>query len=293
MKKVIVAVFLLMCTFLLYINFNKNVMHLKNENSKAKISSKVSAKDTKSNNNSGSTIYSIKGKSDNITGKNLILMNESRESDRAMAVKYPDRVFINGNTMKKQVALTFDDGIDPVITSDILKILKDNDVRASFFVVGKTVLKNSDIVKKAYIDGNLILNHSYNHIELPKAKDQVIRDEIVKTENAIYSVIGKTPDIIRPPYGEINDNLIKIETELGYKASVLWSTDTLDWSQKEPGNIVNNVIDNVRPGEIILMHANEDKSATVAALPVIIKKLKAMGYEIVTLDKILNVQPYK
>lgn len=293
MRKVILVLFVLMCTFLLYINFNKNVMHLKNENSKAKISSKVSAKDTKSSNNSGSIIYSIKGKSDNITGKNLTLMNESRESDRAMAVKYPDRVFINGNTMRKQVALTFDDGIDPIITSDILKILKDNDVRASFFVVGKTVLKNSDIVKKAYNDGNLILNHSYNHIELPKAKDQVIKDEIVKTEDAIYSIIGKKPDIIRPPYGEINDNLIKIETDLGYKASVLWSTDTLDWSQKEPGNIVNNVIDNVRPGEIILMHANEDKAATVAALPVIIKKLKAMGYEIVTLDKILNVQPYK
>ncbi|QAT40881.1 polysaccharide deacetylase family protein [Clostridium sp. JN-9] len=293
MKKIIVALFALLCTFLLYINLNKNVTHIKNEDSKAKVSSKVSVKYTKSSSNSSSTIYSIKGKSDNITGKNLTLMNESRESNKAMAVKYPGKVFINGNTMKKQVALTFDDGIDPVITPDILKILKENNVKASFFVIGSTVIKNSSIVKKAYNDGNLILNHSYSHIELTKAKDQVIKDEIVKTEDAIYSVIGEKPDIIRPPYGEIDDNLIKIETELGYKASVLWSTDTLDWSQKEPDNIVNNVIDNVRPGEIILMHTNEDKSATVAALPIIIKKLKAMGYEIVTLDKILNVQPYR
>jgi peptidoglycan/xylan/chitin deacetylase (PgdA/CDA1 family) len=266
-------------------------MYSRNQNSKIKDGETVSAKSAKGKNNT--TVYSIKGKSVNITGKNLILMNESRESDRAMAVKYPNMVFINGNTVRKQAALTFDDGIDPKITPDILKILKDNNVKASFFVVGKTVLKNSDIVKKAYYDGNLILNHSYNHIELPKAKDQVIKEEITKTEDAIYSVIGKRPDIIRPPYGEINDNLVKIETELGYKAAVLWSTDTLDWSQKEPDSIVNNVIDNVRPGEIILMHANEDKGATVKALPIIIKKLKSMGYEIVTLDRILNIQPYK
>ncbi|MDF2884156.1 MAG: putative polysaccharide deacetylase [Clostridiaceae bacterium] len=291
MRRVIIVFLILMCTILLYINFNKNVMYSRNQNSKIKDGETVSAKSAKGKNNT--TVYSIKGKSVNITGKNLILMNESRESDRAMAVKYPNMVFINGNTVRKQAALTFDDGIDPKITPDILKILKDNNVKASFFVVGKTVLKNSDIVKKAYYDGNLILNHSYNHIELPKAKDQVIKEEITKTEDAIYSVIGKRPDIIRPPYGEINDNLVKIETELGYKAAVLWSTDTLDWSQKEPDSIVNNVIDNVRPGEIILMHANEDKGATVKALPIIIKKLKSMGYEIVTLDRILNIQPYK
>ena len=186
MKKIIIVLFVLMCTFLLYINFNKNVTHLKNENSKANVGGNVSVKYTKSNNNSGSTIYSIKGKSDNITGKDLTLMNESREGNRDMAVKYPDKVFINGNTMKKQVALTFDDGIDPVITPDILKILKENNVKASFFVIGSTVIKNSSIVKKAYNDGNLILNHSYSHIELTKAKDQVIKDEIVKTDDAKY-----------------------------------------------------------------------------------------------------------
>lgn len=289
MKKAIIVFIILMCTFLLYISFSKNVMYSKSESSKIKMSQSAIEKKAKTN----FIVYDIKGKSVNITGESLKLMNASRESDRQMAIRYPTSVFINGINSSKQVALTFDDGMDSEITPKILKILKDNGVKGSFFVIGNTVLKHGDIIKEAYENGNLILNHSYNHIELPKAKDQVIKEEIMKTEDAIYSVIGKRPDIIRPPYGEIDDNLVKIETELGYKAGVLWSTDTLDWSQKDPGNIVKNVIDNVRPGEIILMHANEDKSATVTALPIIIKKLKSLGYEIVTLDKLLNIEPYK
>lgn len=98
--------------------------------------------------------------------------------------------------------------------------------------------------------------------------------------------------MIRPPFGTVNENIIQ-EAEKNNVVIILWSIDTLDWSQKESANIAQNVLGNVRPGDIILMHSDEDKQATAEALPTIIKGLQEKGYDIVGLDELLQLNAYK
>jgi peptidoglycan/xylan/chitin deacetylase (PgdA/CDA1 family) len=210
----------------------------------------------------------------------------------SLAKKYPSDLFINGQGEKKVVALTFDDGPDPVNTPKILKILRDNNVHATFFCIGKQIEGSKSVIEQAYNDGDVIGSHSWSHKDFTTISTAAINDEVILTENKIYKIIGIKPALIRPPYGSTNDTVENTLTALNYK-SILWSIDTLDWEQREPSNILSNVIDNVRPGEIILMHCDGDKKATTEALPNIIIKLKEMGYNFVTVDKLLNCTAYK
>lgn len=209
-----------------------------------------------------------------------------------LAKKNKNSVFINGFAEKKQVALTFDDGPDGVITPKILDVLKEKNVKASFFFIGKSVSLFPEVVKRAYKDGNLVLNHSLTHADLSNKNAKDIQGEIKGTEDKIFSLINKRPAIIRPPYGALTQNSIDEIEKTNYKM-VIWSIDTLDWSQKESSNITNNVLNNVRNGDIILMHSNGDKKATLEALPAIIEGLEKKGYKIVTLDELLNITPYQ
>ncbi|HEY8804097.1 MAG TPA: polysaccharide deacetylase family protein, partial [Clostridium sp.] len=148
------------------------------------------------------------------------------------------------------------------------------------------------IIKQAYADGDVIANHSWSHKDFTTINAAEINNEVTLTENEINKVIGKRSALIRPPYGDINDAVQNTLTALNYK-SIIWSIDTLDWEQREVDNIVKNVVNNVRPGDIILMHCNEDKKVTTEALPQIISKLKEMGYSFVTVDKLLDLSAYK
>lgn len=237
-------------------------------------------------------VYDILGKSNKLGPKTWKNMQDWRTSIVQVAKANPDMVFINGQPEEKICALTFDDGPDDVIMPKILDVLKKNNVNASFFLIGNKVKRLSSVVKAASDDGNLVLSHSYSHPELSKLTKEDIKKQIELTENSIYEVTGKRPKIIRPPYGDLNDTVISAAKDEGYKM-VIWSIDTLDWSQKEKSNIIKNVEDNIRPGEIILMHCDGDKEATLAALPQIIKDLKGKGYKFVTLDKLLKIDAYK
>ncbi|MDN3019731.1 DUF4309 domain-containing protein [Paenibacillus sp. BSR1-1] len=205
--------------------------------------------------------------------------------------KGQENVYINGPNVKR-VALTFDDGPDASITSAIIDILDKYKVTGNFFFVGSNVEKHPDIVKKAYEKGNLILNHSYSHVDLTRLNNQEIQSQLEKTDDAIAAIIGHRPEILRPPYGETNNQVAAIARQEGYSV-VIWSIDTLDWSQKEASNIVKNVVDNVRNGEIILMHSTPEQTETKKALPIIIKELQKRNFEIVGLDKLLNVKAYQ
>ncbi|WP_223592039.1 polysaccharide deacetylase family protein [Neobacillus bataviensis] len=205
--------------------------------------------------------------------------------------KGQENVYINGPNVKR-VALTFDDGPDASITSAIIDILDKYKVTGNFFFVGSNVEKYPDVVKKAYDKGNIILNHSYNHVDLTKLNNQEIQSQLEKTDDAIAAIIGHRPAILRPPYGETNDQVADIAQKEGYSI-VIWSIDTLDWSQKEASNIVKNVVDNVRNGEIILMHSTPEQTETKKALPIIIEELQKKNFEIVGLDKLLNVKAYQ
>jgi peptidoglycan-N-acetylglucosamine deacetylase len=209
-----------------------------------------------------------------------------------LAKKYPSDLYINGQDQDKIVALTFDDGPDPVNTPKIIKVLRDNNIQGTFFCIGRQIEACKSIIKQAYADGDVIASHSWSHKDFTSISVASINNEVVLTENEINKVIGKKPALIRPPYGAINDVTLTSLNSLNYK-SILWSIDTLDWEQREVGNIVKNVVENVRPGEIILMHCDGDKQVTTEALPQIILKLKKMGYSFVTLDRLLSIPAYK
>ena len=237
-------------------------------------------------------IYNILGNAQRPTIYPNTAMKQWRAAVVTLASSYRDSLYINGTPEKKNVALTFDDGPDGVNTPKILKILKDNQVRATFFCIGTSLEKNKAVILNAFNDGNVIASHCWSHKDLTTLNKDSITVELSKTEQQIYNIIGKKPALIRPPYGAINSAVQDILVADGYK-SVLWSIDTLDWSQRESSNIVNNVVNNVRPGEIILMHCDGDKAATTEALPIIIQKLKLQGYNFVTIDEMAESPAYK
>jgi polysaccharide deacetylase family sporulation protein PdaB len=201
-------------------------------------------------------------------------------------------VFIHGFKNQKKVALTFDDGPDSQLTPKLLDILKKYDVKASFFVIGNRVDNSPGVLKRIAEEGHLVLNHSYTHPEFKKLDNNAIKKEILDNEEKIYSTIGLRPAIVRPPYGSVDQRVANLIKDLGYKTA-LWSIDTLDWQNRNKDKIISNVMSSVKTEDIILMHMNEDKTATLDAVPELIEKLKKSGYGFVTLDEMLEVNAYK
>ncbi len=234
----------------------------------------------------------ILGEWKNLTKKQQASMKKWRDEIVDLAGKNEGKLYINGPAERKQVALTFDDGPDGMVTPEILDILKAKEVNASFFYIGNSVKKHPDVEKRVYNEGNLVLNHSMCHPDFHNLAPDKMMKEITDTEDAIYSITGKRPALVRPPYGSVSKEELELLNSSGCKA-VIWSSDTLDWSQKDSTSITGNVLDNVRNGDIILMHSNGDKKATAEALPGMIDGLKAKGYTIVTLDKLLGIDAYK
>lgn len=234
----------------------------------------------------------ILGVSDKLSQSQQDSMNKWRESIIEVSRNNSDSLYIDGRSTEKLVALTFDDGPDSKVTPKILNILRENNIKASFFFIGERVEVYPGVVKQTFDEGNLVLSHSYTHPQFTKISESEIKKEITSTENAISKAINKKPAIIRPPYGDINDFAISICNAMQYKI-VIWSIDSLDWAGDSEDNIVKNVVDNIRPGDIILMHSNEDKAKDVNVLPIIIAQLKEKGYRFATLDEMLKIKAYK
>ncbi len=235
-------------------------------------------------------ILEIKGRSKHLDPDAWENMQKWRRDIAEFKKKY-GHIYLNGPN-RKMVSLTFDDGPDERVTPAIIDILEQYQVKANFFFLGSEVIKHPEVVQKAYLNGNLILSHSYHHVDLTQLGEADIKDELEKAGKAIQSVIGKEPVIFRPPYGETNGKLAGIAEEEGL-AIVLWSIDTLDWSQKEAENILKNVEDHVRNGDIILMHSDFEKTETQKALPLIIDTLQDKNIEIVDLETLLQIKAYQ
>lgn len=196
----------------------------------------------------------------------------------------------NLETSTKNVAITFDDGPEPRYTEMVLDILKEKDVKATFFLVGNKIKQNPKITKRIFKEGHCVANHTYTHIDLKKTASIKIYNEIQQTEQLIVSICGKSKKIFRPPWGHISD-LEKNDLEnLGYTI-VLWDINSYDFIPNiEASSIYNNVMGNIAANKIILFHDADYKGKvkqhnTIIALPLIIDSLKALGYNLVTIDK--------
>ncbi|SNX55117.1 polysaccharide deacetylase family protein [Thermoanaerobacterium sp. RBIITD] len=198
---------------------------------------------------------------------------------------FNNNVFSLNRKAGKIVALTFDDGPSKEFTKKYVDILKNLNVKATFFVVGRMAEKNPDLLKYIVDNGEEIGLHSYSHSYMPKMTPQQMVDELYKTQAIVVNATGIKPNLFRPPYGAFNNTLLKISNALGLHV-VLWSVDPDDWKRPGTLNIVNRIVSKAGPGSVILMH--EGKPETFAALPQIIEKLKSEGYGFATISDLMN-----
>ena len=183
---------------------------------------------------------------------------------------------------QKVVALTFDDGPNPATTNQALDTLSKYGIKATFFVLGKNISGNEEILKRMKADGHVIGNHSWSHPVLSKLSLDEAKKQITDTEDAITKVLGSSSKLMRPPYGAITDD-IRNSLDLNF---IMWDVDSLDWKSKNEAAILTEIQRQARNGSIILMH--DIHAETVNALPKIIDYLKEQGYHFVTVPEMLN-----
>ncbi len=193
---------------------------------------------------------------------------------------------VNKYNEKKLLVLTFDDGPSKY-TSKLLKVLKDEDVKATFFVLGENIAGKEDVLLQEKNDGHLIGIHSYKHVFFTKISKEKIIEQITTTKNMIYDITDFSPTYIRVPYGIINDNVKSILKEENLE-NILWNVDSLDWSYKDTQKTVKHIINTTNGNDIILMHDIYDTS--VEAAKQIIKYYKENGYTFVTIAEFYRVK---
>ena len=193
---------------------------------------------------------------------------------------------VNKYNEKKLLVLTFDDGPSKY-TTKLLKVLKDEDVKATFFVLGENIAGKEDVLLQEKNDGHLIGIHSYKHVFFTKISKEKIIEQITTTKNMIYDITDFSPTYIRVPYGIINDNVKSILKEENLE-NILWNVDSLDWSYKDTQKTVKHIINTTNGNDIILMHDIYDTS--VEAAKQIIKYYKENGYTFVTIAEFYRVK---
>lgn len=186
---------------------------------------------------------------------------------------------------KKYVALTFDDG-PSLYTPRVLAILKEKNVHATFFVIGRQIERGSKTLLQSRQMGNQIANHTLKHRYFPTKSTELLKKDVTKTRLILKRYTGVDTTYVRLPYGATNKRINKALKQMGMK-KIFWTHDTRDWARPGVKRVVHNAITNVRNGSIILMHdGGGTREQTLKALPLIIDRLKAQGYTFVTVEQL-------
>lgn len=188
------------------------------------------------------------------------------------------------NADEKRIALTFDDGPTPEVTTRILKALSASNGQATFFVVGNRVESNPDIVRAVRDQGSEVANHSYSHADLTKLAKADLDAQIGYADTAIANAIGTTPTLLRPPYGAYDKDVVGAAG----KPIILWSIDTLDWKTRDADQTFEAVLSNAQDGDIVLMH--DLYESTAAAAERIIPALAEKGFRMVTVSELMKAK---
>lgn len=215
--------------------------------------------------------------------------------DKALAPfvnEFPDTFFYKGQPGGLRVAITFDDGPGCPETNEMLDVLREHNVPGTFFLLGRNIPGNSDVVQRIVSEGHIVANHTTNHIDLRTLTDSQICAEMLTTENEIFEITCLRTALMRPPYGFVNSDVIEQLREMCYKI-IKWSVDSNDWRDMDVDAVLINTIPNIRDGSIILMHDNLKGSVAKEVLPEIIHSLRSQGYSFVTVDELLGVDAYK
>ena len=188
---------------------------------------------------------------------------------------------------KKLIAFTFDDGPSETNTNYLLDNLDKYDAKVTFFVLGSRVNSNKETIKRAYLEGNDIGSHTYNHRNLNLLSDVALMDEVKKTNEAIKEVIGTSPTLLRPPYGNLTDH----GKELANMSIILWNIDPLDWKYKDKNRVANEIIEHAHDGAIVLVHDIYKSSVEGALLAM--EELQKQGYAFVTINEMAQLRGIK
>lgn len=185
---------------------------------------------------------------------------------------------------RRVVALTFDDGPDPVRTPALLDVLAEANAPATFFLLGDAVEMHPDVVARMASEGHELGNHTYCHRYLPLARSRSVERELAKTDRAIADATGHVPKVARPPWGGRSPWTVRAFARLA-KRLVLWDVNSYDWKGRPAAQVVERVLERTRPGSIILMHeARDGGEETIEAVRQLIPALRARGYQLVTVS---------
>ena len=193
----------------------------------------------------------------------------------------------NGPVDRKRIALTFDDGPHLQLTPKVLALLKEHQIKATFFVLGNQVKKHPEVLKMILKDGHEIGNHTYSHRLLSAMSRDLIEKEVKETQGLIHDATGSSTHLFRPPYGVYRQSTREILQQEGLHI-VLWSVDPEDWRVRDSQKILNSVTNHVQNGSIIVCH--DIYKTTVEALPEMLTWFKSAGYECVTISELCGLE---
>lgn len=215
----------------------------------------------------------------------------SEENDKALSASaslQPTlRPIYSAKTDKKVVALTFDISWGNEMAPKVLEVLRQEGVKATFFLSGPWAKNHQELVKQIQQDGHEIESHGQEHVDLNALGRQGAAQNIAAAHAILKELTGKEPTYIRPPNGSFNKESVQGAKDLGY-ATVIWSVDSLDWKNPGVDTIISRTTRLVHPGAIILMHASDSCKQTDQALPTVIRNLKQQGYEFLLLDDLIR-----
>ena len=190
-----------------------------------------------------------------------------------------------GNVQSKNVYLTFDAGYEAGYTEKILEVLKQNDVKATFFLTAHYINTEPELVQKMIDEGHTIGNHTVNHKSMPDIDNETIKQEVMNLHTAVYEKFGYEMKYLRPPKGEYSERTLAYTNTLGYK-TVMWSFAYDDWDENKQGREEygkQKILNNIHNGAVILLHSTSKDNANI--LDESIKEIKNMGYEFKSIEE--------
>jgi peptidoglycan/xylan/chitin deacetylase (PgdA/CDA1 family) len=202
--------------------------------------------------------------------------------------------FAHGIRGSKQIALTYDDGPNGPHTLHLLDVLAKNNVRATFFMLGRFVKERPDIARAVAQAGHIVGNHTFNHPLLIFKSETETRSQLRDCQKELHDAIGEHSNLFRPPFGGRRPATLRVACELGLRA-VMWNVTGYDWNAPPAAVIEKKVARQMRGGDVILLHDGGDKfmgadrSQTVMATENLIRRYRDLDYEFMTVDEMMAV----
>jgi peptidoglycan-N-acetylglucosamine deacetylase len=191
-------------------------------------------------------------------------------------------------TSQRAVAITFDDGPNPVYTPQVLEIFSEAKGKATFFMIGEEMRNHPEVVKQVAAAGHEIGNHTFTHPKLSQLNTAECLAEIEQTEKLIEELAGRKPVVFRPPYLDYNQDTLSLLQQKGYPTIGALNLEAQDWEQPGVGHIVQKSREAVKDGGILIFHDGYgDRSQTIEAVRILVSELTSQGYQLVTVSELL------